>query len=122
MKGNSLISDGLMEKMRSWNHSGFSVHGEVVIRKEDREALVRLSQYEGHASFSAEKIRYVEKTGCVMYKSKLHQGKNRTLKTAMVRYYGLCANAHRGKVRKAGLSPFALWTVEGEAKRIPSKG
>ena len=40
----------------------------------------------------------------------------------MVRYYGLYANAHRGKVRKAGISPFALRVAEGEEKRIPSKG
>ena len=40
----------------------------------------------------------------------------------MVRYYGLCANAHRGKVKKASLSPSALRLVEEDLKRIPSKG
>jgi hypothetical protein len=50
-------------------HSGFSVHNEVVINENDREALDLLAQYVAHASFSSEKIRYVEKTGCVMYKS-----------------------------------------------------
>jgi len=40
----------------------------------------------------------------------------------MVRYDNLCANAHRGKVRKAGISPFALRRAEEEEKRIPSKG
>ncbi len=38
-----------------------------------------------------------------------------------VRYYGLYANAHRGKVRKAGLSPFLLRLAEQQEKRIPSK-
>jgi hypothetical protein len=32
----------------------------------------------------------------------------------MVRYYGLYANAHRGKVRKAGRVPVALGMLEGE--------
>ena len=40
----------------------------------------------------------------------------------MVRYYGPYANAHRGKIRKAGISPFALRMAEEEEKRIPSKG
>jgi hypothetical protein len=32
----------------------------------------------------------------------------------MVRYFGLYANAHRGKIRKAGISPIALRMVERE--------
>ena len=40
----------------------------------------------------------------------------------MVRYYSLYANAHRGKVRKAGRNPFALRMVEEELKPVTSKG
>ncbi len=40
----------------------------------------------------------------------------------MVRCYGLYANAHRGKVRKAGRVPVALGMLEGELPRVPSKG
>jgi hypothetical protein len=40
----------------------------------------------------------------------------------MVRYYGPYANAHRGKVKKASLSPSALWVVDKELRRLPSKG
>ena len=39
-----------------------------------------------------------------------------------VRYYGLYANAHRGKVKKASLGPSALRIVEEKLWRIPSKG
>jgi hypothetical protein len=39
-----------------------------------------------------------------------------------VRYYGLYANAHRGKVRKASVSPLVLRMAEQEEKCIPSKG
>jgi len=111
-----------MEKMRSWHHSGFSVHAEVVIQKEDLQALVRLAQYLVHPSFSAEKIRYIEKTGGVMYKSKLHAGKKRNFEVldaieflhriclhipehyeSLIRYYGHYANAARGKRKKLGL-------------------
>jgi len=40
----------------------------------------------------------------------------------LVRYHGLYANAHRGKVKKASLSPSALRMVEEELRRLPSKG
>ena len=40
----------------------------------------------------------------------------------MVRYYGLYANAHRGKVKKASLAAFPLRIIEEELRRIPSKG
>jgi hypothetical protein len=39
-----------------------------------------------------------------------------------VRYYGLYANAHRGKVSKASLSPSGFRIVEEELRRFPSKG
>ena len=38
----------------------------------------------------------------------------------MVRYYGLYANAHRGKVRKASRVPVALGMIEEELPRVPS--
>jgi hypothetical protein len=38
----------------------------------------------------------------------------------MVRYYGLYANAHLGKVRKA--NPVAPVMMEDEPRRLPSKG
>jgi hypothetical protein len=39
-----------------------------------------------------------------------------------VRYYGLYANAHRGKVRKASLVPVSLGMIEEEPRSIPSRG
>jgi hypothetical protein len=40
----------------------------------------------------------------------------------MVRYYGLYANAHRGKVKKASLVPLAFRMSEEEIRPVPSKG
>jgi len=40
----------------------------------------------------------------------------------MVRYCGLYANAHRGKIKKASLSPSVLRIVEEELGRLLSKG
>jgi hypothetical protein len=36
MKERDRISDGLVAKMRSWHHLGFSAHIGVIIQKEDR--------------------------------------------------------------------------------------
>jgi hypothetical protein len=40
----------------------------------------------------------------------------------MIRYYGLYANAHRGKVSKAGVSPSHPSIIEEEERFVPSKG
>jgi hypothetical protein len=39
-----------------------------------------------------------------------------------IRYYGLYANAHRGKIKKASLEAFPLRMLEEELRPIPSKG
>jgi hypothetical protein len=39
-----------------------------------------------------------------------------------VRYYGLCANAHRGKVKKTIYQAYPLQMVDEELRPIPSKG
>ncbi len=39
-----------------------------------------------------------------------------------VRYYGLCANAHWGKVKKASQVPVSLGMIEEELRPLPSKG
>lgn len=40
----------------------------------------------------------------------------------MVRYYGLYANAHRGKIKKASLAACPLQIVDDKLRRIPAKG
>jgi hypothetical protein len=72
LKDNNRISDTLIFKMHHWNHSGFSVNNKVYINKDNPEALERLAQYIVHSSFSGDKIKYIEETGSVMYKSKMH--------------------------------------------------
>jgi hypothetical protein len=39
-----------------------------------------------------------------------------------VRYFGLYANAHRGKIRKASLAAFPLRIVETKLRPFPSNG
>jgi acetone carboxylase gamma subunit len=43
-------------------------------------------------------------------------------KGQVIRYYGLCANAQRGKVRKTSLGPLALRMTEDKLRPVPAKG
>lgn len=40
----------------------------------------------------------------------------------MIRYYSLYSNAHRGKMRKAGIDPFHPPIIEEEHNHVSSKG
>lgn len=40
----------------------------------------------------------------------------------MVRYYGRYSNAHRGKIRKAGVDPSHPPIIEGDPTYVPAKG
>jgi hypothetical protein len=79
LKGNNRISEGLIENMRSWNHSGFSVYKDVYVGKEDGPALEKLAKYIVHPSFSQDKIKFIAETGSVIYKSKMHLDKKRNV-------------------------------------------
>jgi len=77
LKNHNRISDAFIDKMRSWRHSGFSVHTDVSIHKNDNQALLNLAHYIIHPSFSSHKINYIEKTDSIIYTSSFHPGKKR---------------------------------------------
>ena len=116
LKHHNRISDVLIDKMRSWHHSGFSVHTDVSIQKNDNLALLNLAQYIIHPSFSPHKINYIENSNSVIYTSSMHSGKKRNFEIlpvieflhriclhipnpyeSLIRYYGYYSNANRGK-------------------------
>lgn len=127
LKENNRISELLISKMRQWNHSGFSVYNEVKVEEEKvaenrSEELEKLAQYIVHPTFFANKIKYNEDTGSVIYKSRMHLGKKRNFEVldaieflhrvclhipdpyeSLIRYYGFYSNAARGKRKKLGL-------------------
>jgi len=86
---------------KSWRHTGFNVHSRVRARTKLEAELESLDYLE----FIARITSHIPDKGQVM-----------------VRYYGLYANAHRGKVRKTALVPLAPGMIEEELKRIPSRG
>lgn len=70
-----------MEKISGWHHSGFSVHSKVRVQtRKEAEELERMDYLEVIARV----------TSHILDKGQV-----------MIRYSGLYANAHRGKVRKS---------------------
>ena len=134
--GKGLLSPEWSERILSWRHSGFNVHSRV--RARTKAEAERIGKYMVRPVLALERLSFLEREGRVGYR---HGPDGAELERmdyleliarvtshipdkgqVMVRYYGLYANAHRGKVRKAGRVPVVLGMLEGELPRVPSKG
>ena len=63
------ISQDVVDSMRCWKHSGFSVHKNVLIKANDKAGLERLVQYISRCPFSLERIIKLTDTDHVLYKA-----------------------------------------------------
>ncbi|MBM3298115.1 MAG: transposase [Candidatus Aminicenantes bacterium] len=124
------------ERILSWRHSGFSVHSRV--RAKTKTEAERVGKYMIRPLMALERFSFLEQEGKVAYRYGQAARETETMDylefiarvtshipdkgQVMVRYYGLYANAHRGKVKKASLEAAPLRIVEEEMRRIPSKG
>ena len=113
----------------SWQHSGFNVYVCEPIAADDRNALECLAHYIIRCQFSQERMRYLEQSGSVNYRSKDgHTTKSFTVLDwlaliishiprhgeQMVRYYGYYSNAAKGKRRKLGLIDTEIPEIAGQ--------
>jgi len=134
--GRQLLSPDWADRILSWPHTGFNVHS--LVRAKTKPEAERVGKYMLRPILALERLTLLEGEGKVGYR---HGEKGGELETmdylefiarvtshipdkgqVMVRYYGLYANAHRGKVRKASLQAAPLRIVEEELRRVPSKG
>jgi hypothetical protein len=131
-----LLSPEWAKRLLSWRHTGFSVHSRV--RAKTKPEAERVGKYMIRPLLSLERLSFVEPDGKISYSYGQDRGGQEAMDylefiarvtshipdkgQVMVRYYGLYANAHRGKVRKASVSPLVLRMAEQEEKCIPSKG
>jgi len=131
-----LLSPEWAERILSWHHTGFNVHS--LVRAKTKIEAERVGKYMIRPLLSLERLSFDERTGEVCYR----YGKDAKEVERMdylefiarvtshipdkgqvtVRYYGLYANAHRGKVKKANLEAFPLWMKEEELRPIPTRG
>jgi ribosomal protein S27E len=136
-----LINRGLLspewgERILSWRHTGFNVHSRV--RARTRIEAERIGRYMVRPVLALDRLSFLEREGKVGYRWGREAAELETMDylefiarvvshipdkgQVMVRYYGLYANAHRGKVRKTSGVPVALGMIEEEPPRVPSKG
>jgi hypothetical protein len=118
------ISEEMIRMLSTWRHSGFHVFCGNRISPDDETAMENLARYIIRASFSQERMQYLDQEGKVVYSSK----DGRTSKCfpalewlaamsshipnrgeQMVRYYGWYSNVSRGK-----------WQKEGNDDAVPS--
>jgi|YelNatPaOPRAMG01_1025707.scaffolds.fasta_scaffold52738_2 hypothetical protein len=111
------ITKEMISMLSTWRHSGFNIFCGHRIAPKDETAMENLARYIIRASFSQERMRYLEQEGKVVYTSK----NGRTSKNfpalewlaamcshipnrgeQMVRYYGYYSNVSRGKRQKEG--------------------
>ena len=134
--GRELLSPEWMERLLSWPHTGFNVHS--MVRAKTKPEAERVGKYMIRPVLALERLSFLEPECKVGYSHGQDGAERETMDylefiarvtshipdkgQVMVRYYSLYANAHRGKVRKAGRNPFALRMVEEELKPVPSKG
>jgi hypothetical protein len=83
LKDEGRLDDPLIKKILTWRHnSGFSVHNEVRLKAGDAKGIENAAQYIIRDTFSLSKLSYVEKTGTVIYRSKMsHAGSKRNFRT-----------------------------------------
>jgi len=133
-----LLSPEWGERILSWRHTGFNVRS--LVRTKTKPEAERVGKYMIRPVLALERLTFLELDGKVGYRwGRDGAGQETEVMDyleviarvtshildkgqVMVRYYGLYANAHRGKVKKASLSPSALQLAEEDLKRIPSKG
>jgi len=112
------ITKEMIAMLSTWRHSGFNVFCGNRISPDDDTAMENLARYIIRASFSQERMQYLDQEGEVVYKSK--DGKDTKVFPAlewlaamcshipnrgeqMVKYYGYYSNVSRGKRQKEGL-------------------
>jgi hypothetical protein len=134
--GKGLLSPEWAERILSWRHTGFNVHSRV--RARTKTEAERIGKYMVRPVLALERLSFLEREGRVGYR---HGDDGAELERmayleliarvtshipdkgqVMVRYYGLYANAHRGKVRKAGRVPAVLGLIEEAPPPLTSKG
>jgi len=111
------ITQEMVWMLSTWRHSGFNVFCGNRISPNDETAMENLARYIIRASFSQERMQYLDQEGKVVYMGK-DDKKTKVFHAMewlaamcshipnrgeqMVRYYGLYSNVLRGKRQMAG--------------------
>ncbi|HEX19975.1 MAG TPA: hypothetical protein ENG78_04050, partial [Acidiferrobacteraceae bacterium] len=131
LKEAGCIDGALIERMRAWRHSGFSVHNGVHILGSDQQGRRQLARYMLRTPLSLDKMEYVQASGTVIYRSKMHATLKRNFQVMpgakwlqlliqhipdkhehLVRYYGAYSSRSRGEHKNETQATPAIVTEE----------
>jgi len=131
-----LIGLPLVQKILRWRHTGFNVHSRV--RATSKREAERVGKYMIRPLLSLKRLFFDEIGGNVRYQYSRQGSQEESMdylefiarvtshipdkRQVMIRYYGLYSNAHRGKMRKAGVDPSHPPIIEDEPNYAPSRG
>ena len=131
-----MINLTLVQKILRWRHTGFHVHSKV--RATSKQEAERIGKYMIRPILSLKRLSIDKAKGKVCYQygkdsSGLEQMDYLEFIArvtshipdkgqVMIRYYGLYANAHRGKINKAGVLLSHPPIIGEEERFVPSKG
>jgi hypothetical protein len=131
-----LLSPEWAQRLLAWRHTGFNVHSRV--RAKTKKEAERVGKYMIRRLLSMKRLSLDEREGKVGYQYGKGAEEVERLDylefiarvtshipdkgQVTVRYYGLYANVHRGKVKKASQVPVALGMIDEELRPTPSKG
>ncbi|MBW6500295.1 MAG: transposase [Bacteroidales bacterium] len=126
----------LVQKILRWRHTGFNVHSKV--KAQTKRVAERVGKYMIRPVLSLKRLFFDETGGKVRYQHSRHGSQEESMDylefiarvtshipdkgQVMVRYYGLYSNAHRGKMRKAGVQISHPPIIEDDSSYVPSKG
>jgi len=129
-----LINLTLIQKILRWRHTGFHVHSKV--RATSKQEAERVGKYMIRPILSLKRLSFDQAQGRVIYQYGKHSSKLERMDylefiarvtshipdkgQVMIRYYGLYANAHRGKKRKTGDEPSPPPIIDDEVSFVPS--
>jgi Putative transposase. len=113
-----LLSSERAERLLAWRHSGFNVHS--LVRTETEAEAERIGKYMIRPVVSLEQLEFIKPEDRVGYRIGCKDGDQESMDylefiarvtshvpdkgQVMVRYYGLYANAYRGRAKKGGAS------------------
>jgi hypothetical protein len=66
------MDTGIGDRMLQWRDSGFPVHNRIRSKAGDANGRQRLARCMIRCPFALEKMRYDDKSGTVIYRSRLH--------------------------------------------------
>jgi len=131
-----LINLTLVQKILRWKHTGFHVHSKV--RATSKQEAERVGKYMIRPILSLKRLSFDKAQGQVIYQYGKHSSKLERMDylefiarvtshipdkgQVTLRYYGLYSNAHRGKMRKAGVDPSHPPIIDDKVSFVPSKG